>query len=242
MRWTSDRGIIANPNCAAIIAVMPPWPLIQPQPHPPPDGATYQAASGAGAAAMAELDGLDRRLSGRRGFEPKALPHPYAFNLFSHNTDDRSRRPATTARRPRLSPSAQDLRRPGLRIASTCVRVPVLRAHSVALTVECERPITPAEVRGLLAEAPGVRLVDDAAANHFPMPIEASGQRRDPGRPHPPGRQRPDGPLDRALRGRRPAAQGRGVQRRADRRGDDRLGRSAALAAVTCSQSVGRPS
>jgi aspartate-semialdehyde dehydrogenase len=61
-------------------------------------------------------------------------------------------------------------------INATCVRVPVLRAHSVSMTFECERPISPDEVRGLLAKAPGVRLVDDWANNYFPMPKDASGQ------------------------------------------------------------------
>jgi len=65
---------------------------------------------------------------------------------------------------------------PELRVSATCVRVPVLRAHCVALTIECERPITPGEVRALIADAPGVRLVDDVANNYFPMPKDASGQ------------------------------------------------------------------
>jgi aspartate-semialdehyde dehydrogenase len=65
---------------------------------------------------------------------------------------------------------------PDLRIGVTCVRVPVLRAHSIALTVEFERTITPEQAREVLADAPGVRIVDDVSDNHFPMPIEASGQ------------------------------------------------------------------
>ncbi len=63
-----------------------------------------------------------------------------------------------------------------IRVSATCVRVPVLRAHSEALTIECERPITPAEVRQILATAPGVRLADDSDRNYFPMPKDASGQ------------------------------------------------------------------
>jgi aspartate-semialdehyde dehydrogenase len=63
-----------------------------------------------------------------------------------------------------------------IRISATCVRVPVLRAHSEALTIECERPITPAEVREILAAAPGVKLIDDPVKNYFPMPNDASGQ------------------------------------------------------------------
>ena len=65
---------------------------------------------------------------------------------------------------------------PDIAISATCVRVPVLRAHCVALTFECERPITPDEVRGILGSAPGVRIVDDIEHNYFPMPVDASGQ------------------------------------------------------------------
>src|SRR5207248_9796854 len=65
---------------------------------------------------------------------------------------------------------------PALRIGVTCVRVPVLRAHAVAVTLECERPIAPDEARALLADAPGVRVVDDPVRNYFPMPSDASGQ------------------------------------------------------------------
>src|SRR5262249_50185136 len=65
---------------------------------------------------------------------------------------------------------------PALLIGATCIRVPVLRAHAAALTIECERPISPAEARAMLAAAPGVRLVDDTARNYFPMPKDASGQ------------------------------------------------------------------
>ena len=65
---------------------------------------------------------------------------------------------------------------PAIRVSATCVRVPVLRAHSEALTIECERPITPDEVRRILRTAPGVKIVDDAQKNYFPMPSEASGQ------------------------------------------------------------------
>jgi len=65
---------------------------------------------------------------------------------------------------------------PNLRVSATCVRVPVLRAHCVALTIECRDPITPDQVRTLLSDAPGVRIVDDVANNYFPMPKDASGQ------------------------------------------------------------------
>src|SRR5690606_26520047 len=108
-------------------------------------------------------------------YEPKVLPHPYAFNLFSHNAGI----DAATGYNGEELKAMEEIRKimaaPDLRLSFTCVRVPVLRAHSLALTVEFDRPMDVEEARRLLAAAPGVRLVDDRAANHFPMPNEASG-------------------------------------------------------------------
>ena len=170
------RGIIANPNCVAIVAVVPLWPLHQRNPIRRIISATYQAASGAGAAAMEELrESTAAYLSGRH-YANRVLAHPYAFNLFSHDTQVD---PATGYNQEETK-VMQEMRKimqtPDLRIGVTCIRVPVLRAHSIALTVEFADAITPAEVRDVLSAAPGVRLVDDVPHNHFPMPIEASGQ------------------------------------------------------------------
>jgi len=138
--------------------------------------ATYQAASGAGAAAMAELRESTRAYLEDRAYEPQVLPHPYAFNLFSHNT----RIDPATGYNEEETKVMQETRKifadATMRITATCVRVPVLRAHSVAATFECERPITPAEVRELLAGAAGVKLVDDPGRNYFPMPQDATGR------------------------------------------------------------------
>jgi aspartate-semialdehyde dehydrogenase len=103
------------------------------------------------------------------------LRHPYAFNLFSHDTrvdpDTLSNEEETKV----VNETRKIFGDPDLRIGATCIRVPVLRAHAAALTIECERPIRPAEVRAILADAPGVRVVDDAERNYFPMPKDASG-------------------------------------------------------------------
>src|SRR5207248_6765726 len=111
-----------------------------------------------------------------RPYENTVFPHPYAFNLFSHN----SRIDPATGYNEEETKMAKETRKifgdPEIRISATCVRVPVLRAHSEALTFECERPITPAEVREILAGAPGVKLIDDPVKNYFPMPKDASGQ------------------------------------------------------------------
>jgi aspartate-semialdehyde dehydrogenase len=170
------HGIIANPNCCAIISITPLWPVHRVNRIVRLQLATYQAASGAGAAAMAELSESTRAYLEGRAYEPKVLPHPYAFNLFSHNT----RIDPVTGYNDEETKVINETRKifadPDIRVSATCVRVPVLRAHSVAITFECERPITPLEVRRLLHGAPGLKLVDDAERNYFPMPRDASGQ------------------------------------------------------------------
>jgi aspartate-semialdehyde dehydrogenase len=172
----THQGIIANPNCCAIIAITPLWPIHRSNRIRRLTLATYQAASGAGAAAMQELLESTRAYLEGRPYQHRVLPHPYAFNLFSHNT---SIDPAT-GYNDEETKVIQETRKifgdPDIRVSATCVRVPVLRAHSVAISFECERPITPAQVRELMQSAPGVKLVDDAQRNYFPMPQDASGQ------------------------------------------------------------------
>jgi aspartate-semialdehyde dehydrogenase len=104
------------------------------------------------------------------------LPHPYAFNVFSHN----SRIDPESGYNDEEIKVREETRKifgdPEIRVSATCIRVPVLRAHSVAINFECERPITAAQVRALVQDAPGVKLVDDPERNYFPMPRDASGQ------------------------------------------------------------------
>ncbi|MDE1149238.1 MAG: aspartate-semialdehyde dehydrogenase [Azospirillaceae bacterium] len=170
------KGIIANPNCSTIIALVPLWPLHAKNRITRFIAATYQAASGAGAAAMEELrEGTRAYLEGRP-FTPTVLPHPYAFNLFSHNAKVDPANGYNEEEMKMVTETWKIFGDADIRISATCVRVPVLRAHSEALTVEFERPITPAEVKDILATAPGVRIVDDAEKNYFPMPVDASGQ------------------------------------------------------------------
>jgi aspartate-semialdehyde dehydrogenase len=170
------KGIIANPNCSTIIAITPLWPIHKVNRIKRLIAATYQAASGAGAAAMEELRESTRAYLEGKPYQQKVLPHPYAFNLFSHN----SKLDAATGYNEEEIKMVKETKKifgdNEIRISATCVRVPVLRAHSEALNVECERPITPAEVRAILAKAPGVKVVDDVEKNYMPMPKDASGQ------------------------------------------------------------------
>ena len=172
----NHRGIIANPNCAAIISITPLWPIHQCNPIRRLIVSTYQAASGAGAAAMHELRESTRAFLADEPYAHTVLPHPYAFNLFSHNT----KIDAATGYNKEETKVIEETRKifadATFRISATCVRVPVLRAHCVAVNFECAAPITAAAVREILAAAPGIKIIDDSAANYFPMPKEASGQ------------------------------------------------------------------
>ncbi len=170
------KGIIANPNCSTIIAITPLWPIHKVNPIRRLIAATYQAASGAGAAAMEELKEATRAYLDGRKFEQKIIPHPYAFNLFSHTSKIDPETLYNEEEIKMLNETRKIFGDDQIRISATCVRVPILRAHSEALTFECENKITPEEVKKLLTGAPGVKIVDDPVKNYFPMPLDASGQ------------------------------------------------------------------
>jgi aspartate-semialdehyde dehydrogenase len=169
------NGIIANPNCVAIVAATPLWPLHQAARIKRLVMSTYQAASGAGAAAMEELSESTRAYLDGRAFTPKVLPHPYAFNVFSHNTKVDPETGYNEEETKVMQETRKIFGEPDLRITATCVRVPVLRAHCIALNIEFEKALTPADAREILSKAPGVRVVDDWEKNYFPMPVDASG-------------------------------------------------------------------
>ena len=172
----NHKGIIANPNCSTIISITPLWPIHKVNPIQRLIVSTYQAASGAGAAAMEELRESTRAYLEGREYKNTVLPHPYAFNLFSHN----SKMDASIGYNEEEVKVMRETHKiygdSSIRISATCVRVPVLRAHSIAINFECERPITPEQVRDIMQTAPGVKVVDDVERNYFPMPKDASGQ------------------------------------------------------------------
>ncbi|MGA7714267.1 MAG: aspartate-semialdehyde dehydrogenase [Rhizomicrobium sp.] len=175
-RIKEHNGIIANPNCAAITALVPLWPIHRKNRIKRLILATYQAASGAGAAAMAELSDSTRAYLDSRPYQQKVLPHPYAFNLFSHNTAIDPATGYNDEETKVIKETKKIFEDDAIAVGVTCVRVPVLRAHSEAITFECVDPISEDEVRAILCDAPGVKLVDDRVKNYFPMPIDASGQ------------------------------------------------------------------
>ncbi len=171
-----NRGIIANPNCSTIIALVPLWPIHRVNRIRRLIVATYQAASGAGAAAMQELLRATQAALEGRDHIPTVLPHPYAFNVFSHNAAVDPQTGYNEEELKMVRETRKIFNDPDIRISATCVRVPVLRAHCEALHIECTDPIDSGRVRELLSGAAGVKVVDDRDRNYFPMPRDASGQ------------------------------------------------------------------
>lgn len=170
------KGIIANPNCSTIIALMAIAPLRQLGPIRRVVISTYQAASGAGAQAMDELWRQTQDVLEGRDPVPRVLPHPYAFNLFSHNSPVGADG-YNEEERKMVEESRKILHDPDLRITAMCIRVPVLRAHAESINVEfADKRPSLNDIREALYRAPGVELVDDVEHNRFPMPIEATGK------------------------------------------------------------------
>jgi aspartate-semialdehyde dehydrogenase len=171
------RGIIANPNCTTILLTLALAPLQARHPIRRVVVSTYQSASGAGARAMEELRQLSRTVLA--GGEPVStvLPHSLAFNLFLHNSPLQSNGYCEEELK-MLNETRKIMGLPNLRLTATCVRVPVLRAHSEAVNIEFEEPFPVAEARAALAAAPGVELIENFETNRFPMPTDVTG--RDP--------------------------------------------------------------
>ncbi len=182
-----NNGIIANPNCSTIIMLVPLWPLHRSNRIKKVVVSTYQAASGAGAQAMKELEDQSRQVLAGQKAAPQIFPHQIAFNLFSHNSAIKDEG-YNEEEIKMIKETHKIFHNDKIKVTATTVRVPVFRAHSEAIYLELSKEPDLAEVRRLLEGAPGVRLVDDREKNHFPMPIEATGKddvlvgriRRDP--------------------------------------------------------------
>ena len=170
------QGVIANPNCVAAIATVALAPLHAAHRIKRLTMATYQAASGAGAAAMEELRLATAAALAGESYQHKVLPHPYAFNFFSHNAEMDPETGYNGEETKVVAETRRIMGLPDLPVGITCIRVPILRAHGMAISVEFDQVVSPDAARALLEAAPGVRVVDDRARNHFPMPSEASGQ------------------------------------------------------------------
>lgn len=171
----AHRGIIANPNCTTILMAVAVWPLHQVRTVKRIVAATYQSASGAGARAIEEVKNQAQAILA--GEEPTTdiFPYPLAFNLFPHNS------PLTDSgyceeEMKMVNETRKIFGTQELRITATCVRVPVLRAHSEAINLEFAAPMSVGEAKKILSQAAGVKVVEDWHANYFPMPVDATGK------------------------------------------------------------------
>lgn len=169
------QGVIANPNCTTILMCLPLWPLHQVQPIRRLIVSTYQSASGAGARAMEELRTQSQAILDGKEPQAEILPHPIAFNLFPHNSAWNDQGYCEEEMK-MVHETRKILGTDDIRISATCVRVPVLRAHSEAINIEFDRPFPLEKARELIAQTPGVKLVEDWKASYFPMPMDASGK------------------------------------------------------------------
>lgn len=167
------KGIVSSPNCVAVVLTMAIYPILKRYPIKRLVVSSYQATSGAGAKAAQELLNQTKAYLAGEPLTCEVFKHQIAFNLFSHDSriydngyNDEENKVIEETRK--------ILSLPELPIAVTCVRVPIVRAHSVSVNYESDRPIDLDEVHALLSEAEGVKVVDDRASNHFPMPIECS--------------------------------------------------------------------
>ena len=169
------KGIIANPNCVAMILCVALNPLYRAFGVRRVAATTYQAASGAGKRAMDELLEETQAFIEGRQYTRTVIPHPYAFNFFVHNTPMNEHGYVGEEWKV-INETRKILDDPGLRINATCIRVPVLRAHGIALNVQFDRQVTPEEALRVFGSAPGVAVVEDPEHGRFPMPVEASGR------------------------------------------------------------------
>jgi len=171
----THRGIIANPNCVAIILCVAVAPIHRAAGIERIVVTTYQSASGAGLAAMQELEQQTRAVLAGEAPVAVALPHPIAFNVFSHNAaigPDGYNGEETKV----IHETRKILGDAGLAVTATCVRVPVMRAHTESINLTLRSALDEHRAREILAAAEGVELIDDRAHNTFPMPLTASGK------------------------------------------------------------------
>lgn len=173
LKW--HKGIIANPNCSTIIAMVPLKPLHDYAHINRIIASTYQAVSGAGIAGLNELRDQSRDVLDGKPVTPHAFQHQIAFNLIPH-IDVFEDNAYTHEEMKMLNEGRKILGEPNLMVNCTCVRVPIFRSHSESITIETERPLSPDKARELLANAPGVKVVDCPEKLEYPMPWDTSDQ------------------------------------------------------------------
>ena len=171
----THKGIIANPNCSTIVTVMALYPLHQAFGVKRMFASTYQAVSGSGAMGIEELKRQVGEINEDREVTKEVYPHQIAFNVLPH-VDVFLENGYTKEEMKMVHESRKIMRLPGFQASVTCVRVPVYRAHSIAVSAEFEKPVSVERAREAIAAAPGIDLNDDIAGNGYPLPLELAGQ------------------------------------------------------------------
>jgi len=168
-----NRGVIANPNCTTTVMLMALYPLHRAFGVRRVFATSFQAVSGSGARG---IDELKRQVEAKDSQPPpEHYPHPIAFNLLPHI--DSFLESGYTKEEVKMQDETRKIMHlPELRVSVTCVRVPVYRAHSVAVSAEFERPVSVEQAREVLAKAPGLELVDEPQTNRYPMPLTVAGK------------------------------------------------------------------
>ncbi len=168
-----NRGVIANPNCTTTVMLMALYPLHRAFGVHRVFATSFQAVSGSGARGIEEL----KRQVAAKDLRPapELYPHQIAFNLLPH-IDSFLESGYTKEEAKMQDETRKIMHLPELRVSVTCVRVPVYRAHSVAVSAEFERPVSVEEAREVLAQAPGLELVDEPESNRYPMPLTVAGK------------------------------------------------------------------
>src|SRR6266566_4993847 len=169
------KGIIANPNCTTAITLMALYPLHQAFGCKRIFASSYQAVSGTGAKAIEELKRQVDEIVGGKKVTKEVYPHQIAFNVLPH-VDSFLASGYTKEEMKMENEGRKIMHHPAFRASVTCVRVPVYRAHSIAVSAEFERAVSVEQAREVLAKAPGVELVDEPQRNRYPMPLSVAGK------------------------------------------------------------------
>lgn len=171
--WHS--GIISNPNCSTIITVTAVNALNSLSPIRTMTASTYQAVSGAGAGGPIELMGEVEALAKGEHYEPQIFPYQIAYNLIPQIGGE-SYEGYTSEEMKMQNEGRKIMNLPELTVSCTCVRVPVVRSHSISVSCHFDVPVTVEQARQVIANAPGCKLVDDLSAKQYPMPLDTTDQ------------------------------------------------------------------
>lgn len=170
----SHKGIISNPNCSTIVTVMALYPLHCAFGVKRIFASTYQAVSGSGASGIIELERQVGELAAGNEVTKNVYPHQIAFNVLPH-VDEFLESGYTKEEMKMENESRKIMGLPGFKASVTCVRVPVFRAHSIAVSAEFERPVSVCDANKAIQAAPGIDLNDDNANNSYPLPLDIAG-------------------------------------------------------------------